>query len=121
MMAKRVGTLLLAATVVVAGVLACPRGALCGLMRRDPHRCCQGRTAVRASDCCPDGTQLAQRGPISESDRGPTELGLHSAAPFIDAVALPVMLDARAKRPFDLIRGVAPPGPLLAHHTALLL
>src|SRR5262245_54782349 len=52
-MARRLASLLLAASVVFTGLTICPGGALsCTMLQTAKHTCCDQRLALREHNCC---------------------------------------------------------------------
>ncbi len=111
--------LLLAASVVLTGITACPRGGLCSVIQQAAHKCCHRSEALRSLNCCDAGSQLASRalGPERALDQGRIAPDAVAVLPIDShATSTSVAFTRSAPR-----WGLAPPGTLTAQHTSLLL
>jgi len=116
-MLRRLAHLLLAAIFLLAATGACPRGGACPSMQQAAHKCCDTPAeAVRASDCCTDGSQLANRA-LGTERAGEPVLAVALAPVAPEGLPPATAVFAATTR----ARGLAPPGTLLAQHTSLLL
>jgi hypothetical protein len=121
-MTRRLATALLAAAMLVAGVVVgpCTGNAACAMARLQQMDCCKSPPAgINAPRCCPDVSQVGRNASPATTDR-PTHRALQAPAmqlvPVAAATVPPVVV--RALR----IDPAAPPGgSLIAQHTSLLL
>jgi len=118
-MPRRLATLLLALTLVVAGIgsAACP-GGNCFSAAKKMDCCPTG--GLHAPSCCPPAEELSQRATTPAADR-PIQHQLAAAVLHVVPVVLaaPQALPSGAPRAIDPAAG--PPGSLLAQHTSLLV
>lgn len=118
-MPRRLATLLLALTLVVAGFgsAACPGGSCFSAAKK--MDCCP-KGGLHAPSCCPPAEQLSQRATAPAADR-PIQQALAAAVLHVVPVALaaPSALPPGAPRIIDPAAG--PPGSLIAQHTSLLV
>ena len=120
-------TLIVVLTTVLAfaglTVGSCPQ-ARCAMRQAPAMDCCKeadsGAQSLSKPNCCPPVEQIGQAATPPAADR-PADGIAHVAA-----LALPVALAAplaprRVAIPLRVDPGLAPPGTLIAQHTALLL
>jgi len=117
-MSKRIAILLLALATAFAGVSVCPRGVrACSVSPGAAHKCCGQAGALQKPSCCKGA---ADRAPTTVTARLHTDASTGTAVLVASSVSAPAL--ARHRTLVDtFIRGLAPPGPLLTHHTALQL
>jgi hypothetical protein len=118
-MLRRAAVLLLTTVLASAGLTvgACPQ-ARCAMRQAKAMTCCQHGGLTRPS-CCPPVERIGQRATPPATDR-PADAVAHAAwLPLSLVLAAPARaLPGAALR---IEPGTAPPGTLIAQHTALLL
>ena len=122
-MNRRLAALLLAAAIVLAGVVAGPcAGGACALAQARQMDCCKDAGAgISAPRCCDGHRQLSRPATPATVER---VLAASAAVPICDAPV--VLASSGSAQPSLLLRrippGSAPPGgSLIAQHTSLLL
>jgi len=118
-MLRRAAILLLTAVLAFAGLTvgSCPQGH-CAMRQAKATTCCQ-QGGITKPSCCPTSEQIGQRAVPPAGDR-PAETVAHVAGqplPLVLAAPRPAWPGA----PLRIEPGTAPPGTLIAQHTALLL
>ena len=120
-MSRRLGILLLAAFVAVAGRAVCPRGMYsCFVFQEARHDCSGDGAALSARDCCCKGTQR-----LSEAS-GAADLRTEHTARALSAVSFAAILPDVERCPcggafLQLARGLGPPDTPISRHNTLLL
>lgn len=123
-MTRRPAALLLAAAMIVAGVVAspCAGNAACAMVAARPMDCCKGPGAgISAPRCC-HGSQQVSRGATPVITEGPVQSAPPAPAMQVRSVVVAFVHSTHVFAPRRVDAGAAPPGgTLIAQHTSLLL
>ena len=119
-MFRRAAVLLLTVVLAFAGLTmgACPQ-AQCTMRQAKTMSCCQHTEGLSRPCCCPTAERISQPATPPAVDR-PADTVAHVAwqvLPALPAAPAPTLVSA----PLRIDPGTAPPGTLIAQHTALLL
>ena len=119
-MLRRTAVLLLTVALAFAGltVSACPQ-AWCTMRQAKTTSCCQHTEGLSRPCCCPTAERISQPATPPAVDR-PADTVAHVAwqvLPVLSAAPAPTRVSA----PLRIDPGTAPPGTLIAQHTALLV
>jgi len=119
-MSRKLAILLLALSMISAGLATCPRGAVaCALLQQANHQCCGNHLSLRTRDCC-----RGERLPTPAFTSGAAGNGATHLAKLLVTSASCLLTPAQPARgfpPSDHQYGLAPPDTLVTRHTSLLL
>jgi len=113
-------SLVVAATVILGSVTACPSGAFaCGMLKAVHHRCCGDRQALGTRNCC--GVKAAQPAALGAGLQPDAAAPVHLAWAVIHRACAPSDARIAGSSRSGLDGTLSPPDTLLTQHTALLL
>jgi len=120
-MHRQLAILLLAVSVVLGSVTACPRGVLaCSMVGQVNHQCCGNHLSLRSRNCCGGSTQLPAPA-LSTTARQDNAAPIHAAWAVTHQTCSTGSAQPTASGRYRLEGNPPPPDTPLAQHTALLL